>query len=101
MGEEIGEIPEGLYPGDYLKSVGESLAKEYGPSLKAMPEAEWLPLVRQSAIDGMMAMIRDDLAALGVTHEVFFSERSLQQVEGSTGRRCRDDRRPARARPGL
>ena len=84
LGEEIGEIPEGLYPGDYLKSVGESLAKEYGPSLKAMPEAEWLPLVRQSAIDGMMAMIRDDLAALGVTHEVFFSERSLQQVEGST-----------------
>lgn len=84
LGEEIGEIPEGLYPGDYLKSVGESLAKEHGPSLKARPEADWLPLVRQSAIDGMMAMIRDDLAALGVTHEVFFSERSLQQAEGST-----------------
>lgn len=84
LGEDIGEIPEGLYPGDYLKSVGESLAKEHGPSLKGMPEADWLPLVRQSAIDGMMAMIRDDLAALGVTHEVFFSERSLQQVEGNT-----------------
>lgn len=83
LGEEIGEIPEGLYPGDYLKSVGESLAQEHGPSLKERPEAEWLPLVRQSAIDGMMAMIRDDLAALGVEHEVFFSERSLQQVEGN------------------
>ena len=83
LGEEIGEIPEGLYPGDYLKSVGESLATAHGPALKDKAEAEWLPLVRQSAIDGMMAMIRDDLAALGVEHEVFFSERSLQQVEGN------------------
>ena len=82
LGETI-EIPEGLYPGDYLKSVGESLAKAHGPALKDRPEAEWLPLVRQSAIDGMMAMIRDDLAALGVTHEVFFSERSLQKLDGN------------------
>ena len=82
LGEAI-EIPEGLYPGDYLKSVGESLAKAHGPALKDKPEAEWLPLVRQSAIDGMMAMIRDDLAALGVEHEVFFSERSLQKVDGN------------------
>ena len=82
LGEDIGAIPEGLYPGDYLKSVGETLAAQHGAALKAMAEAEWLPLVRQTAIDGMMAMIRDDLAALGVVHDVFFSERSLQTVDG-------------------
>lgn len=82
LGEAI-EIPEGLYPGDYLKSVGESLAKAHGAALLDKPEAEWLPLVRAAAIDGMMAMIRDDLAALGVVHEVFFSERSLQKVDGN------------------
>lgn len=83
LGEEIGAIPEGLYPGDYLKSVGESLAEAHGPALRDKPEAEWLPQVRAAAIDGMMAMIRDDLAALGVVHDVFFSERSLQKVDGN------------------
>lgn len=83
LGEDIGSIPEGLYPGDYLKSVGEALAAAHGPALKDKAEAEWLPLVRQVAIDGMMAMIRDDLAALGVVHDVFFSERSLQAVDGN------------------
>lgn len=82
LGETI-TIPEGLYPGDYLKSVGEALAKAHGAALKDKPEAEWLPLVRQAAIDGMMDMIRDDLAALGVVHDVFFSERSLQSVDGN------------------
>jgi arginyl-tRNA synthetase len=82
LGETIA-IPEGLYPGDYLVSVGESLAKAHGDALLALPEAEWLPLVRKTAIDGMMAMIRDDLAALGVVHDVFFSERSLQKVDGN------------------
>ena len=81
LGETI-TIPEGLYPGDYLVSVGETLAKAHGDGLLAKPEAEWLPLVRTVAIDGMMAMIRDDLAALGVVHDVFFSERSLQNVAG-------------------
>ncbi|HEV2552147.1 MAG TPA: arginine--tRNA ligase [Bosea sp. (in: a-proteobacteria)] len=81
LGETI-TIPEGLYPGDYLVSVGETLAKAHGDALLAKPEAEWLPLVRQAAIDGMMAMIRDDLAALGVVHQVFFSERSLQNDGG-------------------
>ncbi|KRE15025.1 arginine--tRNA ligase [Bosea sp. Root381] len=82
LGETI-TIPEGLYPGDYLVSVGETLAKAHGDALLAKPEAEWLPLVRSVAIDGMMAMIRDDLAALGVVHDVFFSERSLQKVDGN------------------
>ncbi len=78
LGESI-TIPEGLYPGDYLKPVGAVLAKTHGPSLKTMEEAQWLPLVRDAAIDGMMAMIREDLAALNVTHDVFFSERSLHR----------------------
>jgi arginyl-tRNA synthetase len=81
LGESIGAIPEGLYPGDYLVPVGAALAKEYGDKLKAMPEADWLPLIRAKAITMMMAMIRDDLAALNVKHDVFFSERSL--IEGS------------------
>ncbi len=77
LGEEIGPIPEGYYPGDYLKPVGESLAREHGDLLLAMPEDEWLPLVRDTAVRMMMAMIREDLKALAIEHEVFFSERSL------------------------
>jgi arginyl-tRNA synthetase len=81
LGENIGAIPDGLYPGDYLVPVGTALAKEYGDKLKAMPESQWLPLIRAKTIAMMMAMIRDDLAALNVKHDVFFSERSL--IEGS------------------
>jgi arginyl-tRNA synthetase len=77
LGEAIGPIPEGLYPGDYLKGVGQALVEEFAGRLHNIPEAEWLPLVRTRAIDAMMAMIREDLAALAVRHEVFFSERSL------------------------
>jgi arginyl-tRNA synthetase len=78
LGHEIGDIPEGLYPGDYLKPVGEVLAKEHGQSLLDKPEAEWLPLVREASISAMMDMIRNDLAVLNIHHDVFFSERSLQ-----------------------
>jgi arginyl-tRNA synthetase len=77
LGENIGAIPEGLYPGEYLKPVGQALAKQHGKSLLEKPEAEWLPLVRSVAIDSMLEMIRNDLAALAIRHEVFFSERSL------------------------
>src|SRR3984957_15717871 len=77
LGETIGPIPEGLYPGDYLKGAGVELATEFGAGLRDVPEGEWLPVVRARAIAAMMAMIRDDLAALGVTHGVFFSEASL------------------------
>ena len=77
LGDDIGAIPEGLYPGDYLKPVGEALAKEHGRALLQMPESDWLPIVRQRAIDMMMDEIRGDLAALNVRHDVFFSERSL------------------------
>jgi arginyl-tRNA synthetase len=78
--EALGEtvmIPEGLYPGDYLKPVGEALAAKHGAALNQMPEERWLPLVRAKAIAMMMVMIREDLAALNITHDVFFSERSL------------------------
>ncbi|MDB5615988.1 arginine--tRNA ligase [Tardiphaga sp.] len=77
LGQDIGAIPEGLYPGDYLVPVGQALAAEYGDRLLAQPEAEWLPGVRARAIDMMMEMIRGDLAALNIQHDVFFSERSL------------------------
>jgi arginyl-tRNA synthetase len=77
LGENIGEIPEGLYPGDYLKPVGEALAQEHGDKLKTMSEAAWLPIVRNKAIAMMMDAIKGDLAALNIKHEVFFSERSL------------------------
>ena len=81
LGEDIGAIPEGLYPGDYLKPVGAALAAEYGAALQGKPETEWLPIVRGRAVDMMMAEIRNDLQALNVVHDVFFSERSL--IEGA------------------
>jgi arginyl-tRNA synthetase len=76
LGENIA-IPEGLYPGEYLKSVGKDLAQAHGPALKGKPEPEWLPVVRKRAIDMMMAEIRNDLQALGIVQDEFFSERSL------------------------
>lgn len=76
LGETI-SIPEGLYPGDYLKPVGMMLAAEHGDALAKMEEAEWLPIVRNASIDAMMELIRGDLAVLGIDHEVFFSERTL------------------------
>jgi arginyl-tRNA synthetase len=78
LGEAIGPIPEGLYPGEYLKPVGEALAAQYGPALiMATPETAWLPPVRVKAIEMMLAAVRADLASLGVNHDVFYSERSL------------------------
>src|SRR5690606_13785187 len=77
LGEDIGEIPSGLYPGDYLVPVGRALADEFGVRLRNMPEEEWMPLVKDRAIDAMMAMIREDLQALNVHHDVFYSERGL------------------------
>ena len=77
LGEDIGEIPAGLYPGDYLVPVGQSLAKEFGRKLLEMSDDEALALVKDRTIDAMMVMIREDLALLNVHHEVFFSERTL------------------------
>jgi arginyl-tRNA synthetase len=82
LGDKVGEIPAGLYPGDYLVPVGKALADEYGTKLRAMPEDQWMPIVKNTAIDAMMAMIREDLAALNVHHDVFFSERTLHASNG-------------------
>ena len=83
LGEDIGTIPEGLYPGDYLIPLGQTLADAYGSKLTEMDETEWLPIVKEAAIDGMMGLIRTDLASLGVHHDVFFSERSLHAKTGN------------------
>ncbi len=77
LGENIGEIPSGLYPGDYLVPVGQALAEEFGVRLHNMPEEDWMAIVKDRAIDAMMAMIREDLATLNVHHDIFFSERTL------------------------
>lgn len=79
-GREIGAIPEGLYPGDYLIPVGEKLAEIHGDAWLDAPEDLWLEPVRRFAVDAMMDLIRADLAALGIEHEIFFSERSLHET---------------------
>jgi arginyl-tRNA synthetase len=81
LGDEVGAIPEGLYPGDYLVPVGQALAAGHGCALLGRPESEWLPIVREAAIQAMMAAIRADLAVLDIRHEIFFSERSLTAPE--------------------
>ena len=80
LGEAITEIPAGLYPGDYLKPVGAALATEHGGALLQNPEEEWLPIVRATSMRMMLEMIRDDLAALNISQEVFFSEKSLHET---------------------
>lgn len=77
LGDDIGEIPAGLYPGDYLVPVGQALASEFDRSLLQMSDEEALAIVKDRTIDAMMAMIREDLALLNVHHDVFFSERTL------------------------
>jgi arginyl-tRNA synthetase len=79
LGEAIGEIPAGLYPGDYLKSVGATLADRYGAGLRDVAEAEWLQPVKDAATEAMMAMIRTDLESLGIRQDVFTSERALHE----------------------
>ncbi|MBV9289273.1 MAG: arginine--tRNA ligase [Hyphomicrobiales bacterium] len=86
LGETIGPIQDGLYPGDYLKAVGAALAEEFGGALGGAEEAQWLPLARKRATDAMMATIRDDLAALNIAHEVFVSERELTGADGGPDR---------------
>jgi len=80
LGEDIGEIPEGLYPGAYLKPVGEALASEFGNRYKDSPEKEWLLTFRKASVSAMMDMIRADLAMLGIKHDVFASEAELHEA---------------------
>jgi len=79
--EALGEtvtIPEGLYPGDYLVPIGRELAAEFGDRYVGAPEAEWLVLFRERAVAAMLVMIKDDLALLGIHHDLFSSEAELQ-----------------------
>jgi arginyl-tRNA synthetase len=122
LGRDIGEIPAGLYPGDYLKDAGKALAKEYGSGLLLRPNKWRLRVlrelhrrhilrvqrilklqrlvrqvsrllfgpgnprrIRQRVIDLMMVNIKDDLAALNIKHDVFFSERSLVEGKDQVG----------------
>ncbi len=78
LGADIGEIPAGLYPGDYLKPVGTLLAAEYGARFADAPEEEWLPLFRQAATAAMLDLIRYDLGLLNIHHDIFASEAELQ-----------------------
>ena len=78
LGEAVGEIPEGLYPGDYLVPVGEALAQEFGDKFAQAPESEWLVMFRTRAVAAMLVMIRADLALLGIKHDLFSSEAELQ-----------------------
>ena len=91
LGQEIGEIPDGLYPGDYLKPVGSALAASYGDRLTGLPESEWLDIVRSKAIEMMLDLIKEDLAVLGIRHDLFFSERSLALGEKDVIRATIDD----------
>ena len=77
LGEAVGPIPEGFYPGEYLVETGRALAERDGPRWLGQPEEEWLAPVREFAIEQMMALIRADLAALAVRHDLFVSERDL------------------------
>ena len=91
LGQEIGEIPDGLYPGDYLKPVGTALAASYGDRLTGLPESEWIDIVRSKAIEMMLDLIKEDLAVLGIRHDLFFSERSLALGEKDVIRATIDD----------
>ena len=83
LGQDIGPIPEGLYPGDYLKPVGARLVELHGPRLMSLEEADWLPVVREVAVADMLADIRADLARLGIGFDRFFSERTLTERHGN------------------
>jgi len=80
LGTEVGEIPEGLYPGEYLIEIAKKLVKKDGNKWQNKKESNWLNPLRLFVVDSMMGLIREDLTALGVDHDVFSSERKL--VEG-------------------
>ena len=77
LGEDAITIPEGLYPGEYLKDVGDALKARYQDSLRDQPELVTLPIVRSFAIEAMMDGIKADLRDLGIEMDVFSSERHL------------------------
>ncbi|MCP5368464.1 MAG: arginine--tRNA ligase [Hyphomicrobiales bacterium] len=82
LGEAVGEFPDGLYPGDYLVAPARALAEADGDAWLGRDEGDWLEPFRAYAVAAMMDLIRDDLAALGVTFDRFSSERALVQAGG-------------------
>jgi arginyl-tRNA synthetase len=80
LGEDVGAMPDGLYPGDYLVPVGKLLAARFGDRYAAAPKSEWLPEFKAVTVHAMMDMIRADLALLGIEHDVFASEAALQNA---------------------
>ncbi len=81
LGEAVGDVPEGLYPGDYLIPVGQALAAQFGDRFAAAPEVEWLTLFRETAVAAMLELIRADLALLGIHHDLFSSEAAVQAAK--------------------
>jgi len=77
LGQDAGPMPEGLYPGDYLIPPAQVLAEQDGDKWLEMAEADWLPELRLFAVEKMMDLVREDLAALGIEQSVFTSERTL------------------------
>ncbi len=77
LGEDIGDIPEGLYPGEYMKDVGQALAARDGKKWLGKDEKDWLVPIRDFSVKVMMEEIRKDLALIGITHEVFTNEREI------------------------
>lgn len=77
LGDDVGKVPEGLYPGDYLIPPAKALVDAHGDKLKSMADDDRMTLLKEDAIASMMAMIKEDLAALNIHHDVFFSERDL------------------------
>jgi arginyl-tRNA synthetase len=77
LGEQIDSIPEGFYPGEYLKEVGAALVARDGDKWVGKPESEWLVPIRTFAVARMMEAIRDDLDLIGIHHDVFTNEREL------------------------
>ena len=82
LGEDIGEIPEGYYPGDYLKPVGKFIADKDGDKWVGKPEEEWLNYFRDIAGNMMMDSIRADLAKAGIHFDVFASEKAIAESGG-------------------
>ena len=88
LGEDIGDIPEGFYPGDYLVPIGQSLAAEFGDRYAAAPESDWLDLFKRRTVAAMIELIKADLALLGIHHDLFASEAELHasgMVEAAEG----------------
>ena len=84
LGQDIGEIPEGMYPGEYLVPVGEMLAAEFGDTYAEAPESEWLELFRGRAVAAMLDLIRHDLGLLDIHHDIFASEAEVQAAGAVT-----------------